>query len=199
MLLFFALAGGMMAAGDTGMGGIAAAVARSAPVRSLMSVLHQRSPGARTRGELADTKAHKRAAPRQHALPKFRPRQRALAKVQPPYPDSFVQPLFAANKPQLAEFAPPTAPQLLFAALPSPSYLAPFAPGVFGILPGGVGAPGGGGSVPTTPAVPVVTPIVTPVLPAVPEPDSWALMLLGFAATGLALRRRAGPGIAVSR
>ena len=29
--------------------------------------------------------------------------------------------------------------------------------------------------------------------PALPEPASWALMILGFGAVGLALRRRAGP------
>ena len=39
--------------------------------------------------------------------------------------------------------------------------------------------------IPTTPAVPDA-----PVQPAVPEPGSWALMLLGFGAIGLAMRRR---------
>ena len=37
---------------------------------------------------------------------------------------------------------------------------------------------------------------IAPVLGAVPEPASWGMMILGFAATGLAVRRRrARPGL----
>lgn len=55
--------------------------------------------------------------------------------------------------------------------------------GIGGVLPGsGAGGVGGGNSInPVTPQVPTV---------AVPEPASWAMLVLGFAMLGCALRRR---------
>ena len=38
--------------------------------------------------------------------------------------------------------------------------------------------------------------VFSPVVPAVPEPASWAMMLLGFAAIGVAARRRRKPRLA---
>ena len=60
-----------------------------------------------------------------------------------------------------------------------------FPPGGFSV--GGIGGGGGGGGgvppVVVTPEIPV-----TPVLPAVPEPSTWLMLLLGMSMTGAALR-----------
>ena len=180
----------LVAPAEFGLGPIAAAIARSAPA-SLKSLLHQRSPGRRVKGELADTKPRRHAlAPQRRAV---RPHQRALPKVAyaPPLPESFVRPLFGEETPFITAAARPFVPDLLFAPTPSP--VAPFAPAVlFGLLPeGGGGLPGGGGTFSPTPA-PVQ-------LAAVPEPDSWALMLVGFGAAGIALRRRTRASTAPAR
>lgn len=75
--------------------------------------------------------------------------------------------------------------------------LAAFAPGPdFGPL--SLGSPGGFlptsplafGPVGTSPVAPLADTPVGPVVPAVPEPASWATMILGFLGVGLALRRR---------
>lgn len=74
--------------------------------------------------------------------------------------------------------------------------------GTAGGFPGGISSivpPGTPGAGPTDPDVPgavdpdpeVIPPAPTqPPVAAVPEPESWALMLLGFALCGAALRRR---------
>ncbi len=188
--------------GDTG-GRIESAVdaAKRAGV-SFLSMLDQRSPGARTAGELADTKAHARALPARTV----RPHQRALAKVRQPtlLPDSFVQPLIGAKP--VVSAAPPLG---LIEAAPEIASAAPLVPGLFALPPviggvvgpggvgggggGGVGGGGGGGGI-----VPTVTqPVVTPT-PAVPEPGSWGLMLIGFGATGFAMRRRQRSAVRLS-
>lgn len=67
-----------------------------------------------------------------------------------------------------------------------------FLPGVSGV--GGViggtptPPPGGGEAITPTPGTDVVPPI-----PAVPEPATWAMMLIGFGLVGGLLRRRAAP------
>ena len=81
--------------------------------------------------------------------------------------------------------------------LPSPSFgNAPRGGGVFagGIVGGtgtGGGGPGGGGPGGGDGILPTPTPTVPG---AVPEPSTWALMLLGYAALGALLRRRKDPG-----
>ena len=183
---------GLVATGEAGLSTLVAAIARSAPVSSLTSLLHQRSPGRRTKGQLANTKAKKLAirAPQQRAP--GRPHQRALPKVvmPPPLPDTFVRPLFGNETPLVAEAALPPIPELLFEqAAPVFASGAPFV--LFGSVPtgSGGGGSGGGGGVTVTPTAPVQT------IAAVPEPDSWALMLIGFGATGVALRRRKSPAL----
>jgi hypothetical protein len=54
---------------------------------------------------------------------------------------------------------------------------------------GGGGGPGGGGGGPPPPPPPPPPPTPTP-FSAVPEPGTWAMMLLGFGMIGLTLRRR---------
>ncbi len=58
--------------------------------------------------------------------------------------------------------------------------------GPVGGFPGGGGGGGGGGSI-TNPAPPVTPP--APPVGVVPEPATWAMMILGFGLIGSALRR----------
>lgn len=66
-------------------------------------------------------------------------------------------------------------------------------PGPIGSLPGGGGG-GGGGSI-STPVVAIVPP--PPPVAAVPEPATWAFMILGFGLIGFVLRRSRSGKIAV--
>jgi len=135
--------------------------------KSFFSLMTGRSPGDRTAAELMKTKKA--------------PHQRALAKIAKP-----------ENPPAFEEaIAPPPAPML--AELP------PFTPVLAGLgplletpPPGGNGPPitttdvppGGGGGPPTE------TPPENPPPPVVPEPGTWATMLLGFGLVGWMMRRR---------
>ena len=60
--------------------------------------------------------------------------------------------------------------------------------GSFGTFPGGGSSVGGGGGSITDPAPPIVPPPPPPV-GVVPEPATWAFMILGFGLIGAALRR----------
>ena len=163
------------------------------------SMLGQRSPGTRTTAVLTKAKGKKVAA---------QPRARALGKIRrPELPAAFLRALVPGP-----EFSGVEAPGVLLnpivgAPLPQLALLseAPFSVVGGGPSPPGIGAPGGGISV-TTPggggggggsppegSLPVTAPTVvvpTPVQ-AIPEPGTWAMMLLGFAFLGRSLRKRA--------
>lgn len=64
-------------------------------------------------------------------------------------------------------------------------------PGPVGSFPGGGGGGGGGGSIsgPNNPAPPATLVPPQPPAAAVPEPATWALMILGFGLIGSGLRR----------
>ena len=169
--------------------------------KSFMAMMSERSPGDRTKAELSRTKQRTVAAPK----------QRALGKITPaPPPKEFVEAI-APPPPKVAEgvslaMAPTTLGPLLIApSTPGGIVISPFAP-----PPGG----GGGGPTPspgeepnpTQPPPPGddepqppppgddgLTPTPTgppPTPPVVPEPGTWATMLLGFGLTGLMMRRR---------
>jgi hypothetical protein len=175
-LVSLALAGGGFLTLDSVMGGdaVQAAVAKA---ESLADLIGQRSPGQRTAALLTKTK-HARALAKARTRPHVDvPSQTELAKVLLPPPSP--------------EVALDLAPPLPMASLTTPPPLAGFIVPPSGGGGGGlVSPPGGGGGVsppggtetfPSGPRQPVPS--------AVPEPASWALMLLGFGLVGWRARR----------
>ena len=160
--------------------------------KSFLAMISDRSPGDRTKAELTKTKK-KAAAP-------AAPKQRALAKVtKPELPKEFVN---AISPPSSAITAVP--PIATMAAI-GPALLTPPVPGGGGgiIIPPQAPPPGGGGGTPggdtpggdTDNPPPCVDCTPTPNSPetpppAVPEPGTWATLLLGFGLSGMMIRRR---------
>jgi hypothetical protein len=150
--------------------------------KSLLAMLSERSPGERTAAELI-TK-HRRAA--------AAPKERALGKIHNPPPTQFLDAI-APPPPTIAELPP------FEAALTNlgPLMNIPGPPGSGGGIvtpqspPGGGGGGGGGGGDTETP------PEQPPPPPAVPEPGTWATLLLGFGMTGWLMRRRRRSGTAL--
>jgi hypothetical protein len=156
---------------------------------TVASLLESRSPGERAEGALASLK-HRRTALHQRALPKVRrPPASPLAgivgaaPIPPVLPPVTPGPLYnVVGPPPPVALSPPVGPG---GGSPGGGF-----PGI--LLPGG----GGGGIVIPPPAItPPVTPVVpvTPVTPGIPEPSTWAMMLLGFAMIGSAVARKARP------
>ena len=160
--------------------------------KSFMAMISERSPGDRTKAELTRTKNRAAAAPKQRALGKITP---------PPHPKEFVEAI-APPPPKITEGVPlaaaPTTlgPLLIAPSTPGGIVIPPSAP-----TPGGTGGPSPPGvGEPTPPGVEEPTPTTQPpppgddepppMPPVVPEPGTWATMLLGFGLTGLMIRRR---------
>lgn len=160
----------------TGSNVVEAAVVKA---QSLADLIGARSPGTRAAGELIKTKAkHARA------LAKARPAPRSGLK-QIPMPK-----IAMADVPQLLDTTP---------LVPAAADWQPPAPvGELAVPPPTLGAivlPGPGAGVPPGATPPATVPGSEPKEPvhvpsAVPEPDTWASMLLGFALIGWHLRRR---------
>jgi hypothetical protein len=176
--LSLAVAGGMVFS-LASIGGADLAQAAVSRAQSLVDLLDQRSPGARTQAELTKTKHLREAlADRERAVvPKN------LAEVLAP-PAPALVPIDIDTAAPLTELA---------SALPPGVILAP--PPV-GILPppgGGVIIPPGGG--PTPPPGPPNTPppgppnSPPPGPPPLPEPGTWMTMILGFGVIGWLIRR----------
>lgn len=137
-------------------------------IKTVAEMLANRSPGERPEGALASLK-HKRPMLHQRALPKVRlPVPPLIDLVSPPPPVDIV----------------PPAPLYSMVSGP-PGDIVPPPPGG-GSPPPGIDIPPPGIIVP--PSTPPVTPPENPP-PAVPEPNSWAMMLLGFGLMGWAIRR----------
>ena len=157
-------------------------------VKTVAVMLAERSPGERPEGALANLKPKRQAVLHERALPKVRapafPAYEALAGPPPSPPIALPPevPLYST-----VAGGPPVALPLTTAATPG----TPGGPPALSNIP----LPGGGGggifSPPTTAATPDVPPVlVTPV----PEPTTWAMMILGFALMGRMLRRKAAAG-----
>jgi len=183
--------------------GVESSIPGIAAAKSFMAMMSERSPGDRTKAELTRTKHRTAPAPKQRALGKITP---------PPPPKEFVEAI-APPPPKVAEGVPVAmAPTTL-----GPLIVGPSTPGGIIIptsspIPGGTGGstpPGTEEPTPTNPTEPQpppgddqpqpppgddgLTPTPTgplPTPPVVPEPETWATMMLGFGLTGLMMRRR---------
>jgi hypothetical protein len=157
--------------------------AAAAKAQSIADILRQRSPGERTQARLAKTKRRYQVLA-ERELPEIP----ALAVYTSP-----VQLMAPPIQPSLA-LAAPVIPALASFGPPPPFFFIPPVGGVFAPLPGGGGGGGGGGSPGTTgpgsqpPGQP--NPTGSPETPAVPEPGTWATMMMGFVLSGCMLRRR---------
>jgi hypothetical protein len=165
----------------------------TAQAKDLLDILSDRSPGERNGAALTKTKS--KAAAQQLAKAADKPRQTALAKTPaPPKVPSSSRLLSIPAELSGSLFQEPGAlgNDLAFAGGPSlggPVIANILAPGGGGGFVGGGGGGGGGGSggISTPPATDTPPPSVPA---AVPEPSTWAMMLVGFGAVGFAMRRR---------
>lgn len=165
---------------------------------SVADILAGRSPGERATGVLASLKPKRRSVLHQRALPKIRGPVAPLAETVPPAAAPF-----AETAPQLYDLigqAPArVVPAIAFAggtplSLPASAPLAGGGGGGVFLPPGGSAPPPAVSPLAPTNPPAVVTPL--PGTPAVPEPRSWAMLLLGFAMIGGVARKRASYPIA---
>ena len=167
-----------------GVGSSDVARAAESGAKNLSDLLAQRSPGERTQAELTKIKKARALAKTRHAIPA------SAARGPPPFV------LARLLLPPVEEFPVDLGKPAATAQTPTPfSFFSP--------PPGGGGGgvvvtpPGGGGGGVTPPGQtppeggnppPPPTELVVPP-PAVPEPGTWAMMLLGFGLMGWSLRR----------
>jgi PEP-CTERM motif len=162
----------------TGNDMVEAAVTRA---QSLADLIAHRSPGARTEGQLTKTK-HARALAKLRAAPAPHIRQPAPAAAPKEDMAHLAQLL---QGPALVPVPVDLQRPLALAELSAPP---PTLGGIIFPGPGSDSTPPGGSPPPTFPGTGPKQPIVPP--PAVPEPQSWALMLLGFGIIGWRMRAR---------
>ena len=162
----------------------AAAVVASAAssVRDLADMLGQRSPGTRTEAQLTK---HARVAA------KVRPKPKTLTPAG--HPD---QPAAPSTTALVDLLQPPIAPVAIASndippAIAPPTSLSTILNSTPGFTPPGLTPPGNDGSV----RLPTSEPKELPPTSAVPEPGTWALMLMGFGLIGWRVRRRNGKSL----
>ena len=152
-----------------------------------------RSPGKRGTVDALKGKAKAKVAGNDKPAEKPKPAQRALGKV-------FDEPLVSLAGPlapvPVVEFIPLDAGPSL-AALPAVTLPGPVGSSGFSPSFGGGGFIGGGGGGGGDGIVPPPSP-PPPVVAAVPEPSTWILLLMGFAAVGSSLRRNKARHISTS-
>lgn len=172
--------------------------AASSGAQNLADLLAQRSPGERTAATLTKTKKAQHALVRSRfpegEAPTASPVATELAKLLLPPVEQ--PPLLVPGAPLLAEAK--SAALATFFAAP--------AGGSIGSPPAGTSegpsTAGGGGSLPGGGTPGTFTPTTPPreVVPsAVPEPASWAMMLIGFAMLGCRGRRTSGAPVKARR
>lgn len=157
-------------------GEILVASARAA-VQSAADLIRSRSPGTRTAAHLIKIKHADRPRPVARAKPRLRPPPAPIMSIPAPP----AEPLAFADTPFVPAWQPIAAPSVAPiggtpACLCDFVYVPPFIGGGGGVVIGG----GGGPNPPPPPPPP----------PGIPEPESWGMMILGFAAIGALWRRR---------
>ena len=163
--------------------------AAAAQAKSLADLLDQRSPGLRSQGQLMKTK-HAKALSRMRLAAKPKIHQALEPKIAMV---DLAKLLDLPPSPLVAEAPPSLTP--LDVAPPSVQTI---------VIPPGANIPPGGsppGSPPPGSMPPGTTPpgsptnIIVPVPSAVPEPASWAMMLIGFAFVGWRVRASRQPDL----
>jgi hypothetical protein len=153
-------------------------------VQTVAAMLAERSPGQRPEGALAQLKHKKQAALHERVLP----------KVRAPAPSAYEA---LAGPPPSPPLAPPPEAPLYTAVASPPTPIIPVTGGGGGppVL-SNIPPPGGGGGGFTPPIVTTTETPVTPPTPVtpVPEPTTWAMMIVGFGLIGRALRRKRAAG-----
>ena len=178
------LIGGGLSLSLSGLTAADAVYASVQKAKSLADMLSQRSPGERTEAQLTKTKRARALARHRLPAPKLGtpPSAMELAKIlMPPVTKVPV----AANPVSLMQGPPVSLPLIVGSPGGGGIFVSPPGGGTpgGGITPGGETPPGGGNP-------PLVTPPTTPeLIPAVPEPGTWAMMLLGFGFIGWRIRR----------
>jgi hypothetical protein len=164
----------------TGVTGSDLAQAAVSQAKSLADLLNARSPGERTEAQLTKTK---------HARPLAKPRMRSAQHRQAPKEQTVEIAELLISKPLPVGLERPL-PLTLVSPPPSLAMVVTGGGGGGGVLP----PTGGGGPVtfPTTQPREVIT-----APSAVPEPGTWATMLLGFGIIAWQVRRRARPAAAL--
>ena len=147
---------------------------------SLLSMLHSRSPGDRAAGARSN-----KSAPTSAVLSEHTPAAKPVKLASAVLPAALAAPVSAV--PAIAGAAIPipvaAAPVATAALVPAAAGSSLFVPPL--IIPGGGG--GGGIVVAVTPPGGGGNP---PPVPGVPEPQTWAMMIMGFGFVGAVLRRR---------
>ena len=140
---------------------------------SFRALFDRRSPGERQKADLVTTKKQRAAVARASSPPSRM--FKVLTTSPPPKP-------VGAPPVEDVVLSPTTPPP---AALVGPPGFVDTPPGATQVLPPPVGTP----DIPVLPP-PVVTLPELPIVTPVPEPGTWALMLLGFFGIGIAVRRK---------
>jgi len=168
-------------ASEGGRGGLMAAL------KDPLSLFAERSPGERGSGALLSTKPDK---PEERVLSTERERTPPLGPGSVP-PD----PAFSLDPGALGDGLPGAPQERVLGGerdgpfIPLGSSFDPdISPGRgFNAVP--PGGPGGGVGIPTDPGIPT----------GIPEPGTWAMLILGFFGIGMAARRRARGGLTGAR
>lgn len=156
-------------------------------IKTVADMLFGRSPGERAAGTLANLKHKRLAAPHERALPKIR------KSVPPPSPLAAIVGAPEAPVPPVA--AAPAAGTPLYNVVTAPPALAEAPP--TGVGPAMPPPPSGGGLM-VPPVVTQVPPTSPPPQSAVPEPATWAMMLIGLALVGRLTRRKSASLAAIA-
>jgi hypothetical protein len=175
------LLGGGLAFTLSGLTAADAVYASVQKAKSLAELLSQRSPGERTEAQLTKNKRARALARHRLPAPKLGtpPSAMDLAKILLP-PVTEV-PVTVSNFLPLMQAPPVTLAQIV--GTPGGGGVIVSPPGSGGGTPPGGTTPGGGNP-------PMITPPTSPeLIPAVPEPGTWAMMLMGFGFIGWRIRR----------
>lgn len=168
----------------------------SGPLDAVARILALRSPGERAEARLRQSKAAKKVPPTEKTVTEVPDEDRILGKIFPPRTSENLvetpEELIASLGPPPVQF--PTDGLLVPAQTPAPpvpvaGFFVPDFIGGGGGAGGGGSNGGGGGGGGSGGSPPDGTP-VTPPVAAVPEPETWALLIFGFALCGAAMRRR---------